>query len=144
MANQVIIYRGNLGSDPDLRSSENGKRSVCRFSVAENVYRRDPNHEKTFVLRHVNWFHVTAFGELAIQVAEKLKKGDRVRLEGELRTFQIMLEGRVKRIGVEIVLSKYQLLSKGNKSHEKNLESEIAVDSNSLESAKTELFAEAI
>ncbi len=82
--NKAIII-GNLGSDPEIRTTSGGSR-VAQFSVATN--RRWTNaageqQEKTEWHRIVAWD--TKFTKLA-DVAERfLKKGERVYIEGEIQ-----------------------------------------------------------
>lgn len=66
---------GNLGGDPDVKTSQGGKQ-FCRLSVASNKKVRG---EKV-----TSWVNVTIFDEHKIKFAQDyLKKGDRVFLEGE-------------------------------------------------------------
>jgi len=74
--NKVEII-GHLGQDPELRYTGNGK-AVCNFSVATNQYDRDDPE----------WHNCTAWGDLAEIVNEHLSKGERVFVEGSLRTRQ--------------------------------------------------------
>lgn len=68
---------GHLGQDPELRYTGSGK-AVCNFSVATNQYDRDDPE----------WHNCTAWGSLAEVCNEHLAKGDRVFVEGSLRTRQ--------------------------------------------------------
>jgi len=77
--NKAMII-GNLGSDPDIRSTGSGTR-VANFSVATSrswTGRDGTAQEKT------EWHRMVAWDKLA-DIAEKfLKKGDRVYVEGEI------------------------------------------------------------
>jgi single-strand DNA-binding protein len=83
--NKAIII-GNLGSDPEIRSTGGGAR-VANFSVATGrtwTGRDGQQQEKT------EWHRIVAWEKLA-DIAEKfLKKGDRVYVEGEIeyRSYQ--------------------------------------------------------
>ena len=69
---------GNLGADPEMHFSQEGK-AICRLRVAVSSYRKeDPP----------TWFSVTAFGKDAEFVGQYLHKGDTVYVEGrgEIRT----------------------------------------------------------
>ena len=71
---------GNLGSDPELRYSAGGA-PFLRFTVASNSRARSPEGEwqdKT------EWVRVTVFGQRAETLAQYLKKGSRVYVEGRL------------------------------------------------------------
>lgn len=76
---------GNLTADPVVKTLPSGSRIVS-FSLAT---RYDWKDSKTKEPKHKTEFHaVVAYGQLAGVVAKYLKKGDRVYLEGRLRTTQ--------------------------------------------------------
>jgi single-strand DNA-binding protein len=82
--NKVMII-GNLGSDPEIRSTANGGR-VANFSVATSRSwsgRDGTQQEKTEWHRIVAWDNER--GPKLADVAERfLKKGERVYIEGEI------------------------------------------------------------
>ena len=82
--NKVMII-GNLGSDPEIRSTANGGR-VANFSVATSrswTGRDGTQQEKTEWHRIVAWDNER--GPKLADVAERfLKKGERVYIEGEI------------------------------------------------------------
>lgn len=82
--NKVMII-GNLGSDPEIRSTANGGR-VANFSVATSrswTGRDGQQQEKTEWHRIVAWDNER--GPKLADVAERfLKKGERVYIEGEI------------------------------------------------------------
>ncbi len=80
MFQQVIIV-GNLGRDPELRHTPDGK-PVTNLSVATN--RKWTNADGTPGEETV-WFRISAWGKLAEVCSEYLSKGRRVLVEGRLR-----------------------------------------------------------
>lgn len=68
---QTVI--GNLGKDPDMRYTPDGK-AVCTFSVAAS------NRKDETV-----WFRVTAWEKLAETCNQYLHKGSKVMVKGALR-----------------------------------------------------------
>src|SRR5215470_10714348 len=81
--NKVILV-GNLGRDPEIRSTQDGTR-VANLSLATSENWRDKNtgerREKT------EWHRVVIFNERLAEVAEKyLRKGSKVYVEGQLQT----------------------------------------------------------
>ncbi len=72
---------GNLGKDPELRTTPNGK-SVCSFSVATSDSFKDAsgNWQET-----TEWHTVVCWEGLANQVAETLRKGNKVYIEGKIK-----------------------------------------------------------
>src|ERR1051326_4951146 len=83
---------GNLGADPEVRSTNNGSR-VATLSLATNrqwTDQKGEKQEKTEWHRVICWNNKGAGSQLA-DVAEKfMKKGDRVYVEGriEYRTWE--------------------------------------------------------
>jgi single-strand DNA-binding protein len=81
MVNKVILL-GNLGADPELRSTQNGQ-SVCtlRLATSEKYKDRDGNlQEKT------EWHRVVVWGPQADNVNRFCKKGKQIYLEGRIQT----------------------------------------------------------
>lgn len=81
--NKVILV-GNLGADPDIRETKDG-RAIVNLSVATSESWRDKEtgekREKT------EWHRVVIFSERLGKVAEKyLRKGSKAYLEGRLKT----------------------------------------------------------
>lgn len=80
MSYQKIVIVGNLGGDPELRYMPDGT-AVSNFSVATN--RRWTNQDGTPGEETV-WFRVAAWRRQAETVAEYLKKGRQVMVEGRM------------------------------------------------------------
>jgi single-strand DNA-binding protein len=81
--NKVILV-GNLGRDPEVRSTQDG-RKIVNLNVATSENWKDKNtgerREKT------EWHRVVIFNDRLGEVAERyLKKGAKVYLEGALQT----------------------------------------------------------
>jgi single-strand DNA-binding protein len=73
---------GNLGSDPEVRSTSSGTR-VATLSVATNRSWTDDQGRQH---DEVEWHRVTLWERLAEVAEEYLAKGDRVYVEGRLTT----------------------------------------------------------
>ena len=73
------IFRGNVGSEPEMRFTPNGK-AVCGFSLAL-PQGKDANGEKLDAL----WVRVSCWGDLAEIVNAQVHKGQRVEVEGIIR-----------------------------------------------------------
>ena len=80
MSYQKVIIVGNLGGDPELRFMPDGT-AVANFSVATN--RRWTNSDGSAGEETV-WFRVAVWRKMAETVAEYLKKGRQVMIEGHL------------------------------------------------------------
>lgn len=68
-----IIIAGNLGSDPTMKYTADGK-PVTSFSVATSNYKDE-----------TVWFRVTVWGKQAESCSQYLRKGSRVLVEGRLK-----------------------------------------------------------
>mgnify|MGYP000330077797 CR=1 FL=1 len=107
--NKVILI-GNLGKDPETRTLESGA-VICRFSIATTeTYKDRKNGERT---SHTEWHNITLWRGLA-EVADKyLHKGDKVLIEGRIRTRSWEDKEGIKRYTTEVVCN--ELLMLGNK-----------------------------
>ncbi len=96
--NQVQII-GNLTRDPELRYTPNGQ-PVVSFGVATNMVWTDKNGEKQ---QKPEFHNVVAWRKLAEIVAQYLKKGRQVYVEGRLETRSWEGQDGVKRYRTEII-----------------------------------------
>ena len=79
--NKVMLI-GNLGKDPEVRHLETGA-SVANFSIATTETYKNRNGEK---VSQTEWHNIVLWRGLA-DISEKyLKKGDKVYIEGKIRT----------------------------------------------------------
>jgi single-strand DNA-binding protein len=80
MVNKVTLI-GNLGRDPELFQTQSG-RGVARLSIATNeVWTKDGERQ-----RRTEWHRVVVWGPRAERIAEQLRRGTPVYVEGRLRT----------------------------------------------------------
>ena len=79
--NKVILI-GNLGKDPELRTTPQGT-SLARFSVATKTVWKDSSGAKQ---ERTEWHDVVAWERLAQICGEYLHKGKQVYVEGSLQT----------------------------------------------------------
>ena len=77
--NKVIVM-GNLGKDPEMRYTPNGK-PVTQFSVAVNEVWGSEESQKS-----VEWFNIEVWGKPAEILNEHLKKGSPIYIEGRQKT----------------------------------------------------------
>ncbi len=94
-----VYCMGNLGSDPELKFSQNGG-AVLNLSVGCNSSYLDRNRERK---ETVEWIRVVIFGKRAEALAKFLKKGDRVFCEGQLRTTSYEDREGIKRYSTNVV-----------------------------------------
>jgi single-strand DNA-binding protein len=104
--NKVILV-GNLGSDPELRSTGGGT-SICTFSLATSESWTDKQSgEKQ---ERTEWHRIKIFGRLGEIAAEYLKKGRQVYIEGSIRTDKFTGKDGVEKYFTDIIASEMQML----------------------------------
>ena len=80
--NKAIIV-GNLGRDPEVRYSANGN-AIANVTVATTDSWKDRQSGEQ--QERTEWHRVVFFNRLAEVVAEYLKKGSQVFIEGRIQT----------------------------------------------------------
>jgi len=104
--NKVILI-GNLGSDPDIRFTQNQKQ-VANLSIATSEQWTDrqtgQKQERT------EWHKVVFFDRLAEIAGQYLKKGSKVYIEGKLQTRKWQNQQGVDQYTTEIVGNEMQML----------------------------------
>ncbi len=99
--NKVILV-GNLGQDPDVRSTKDG-RPVVNFSVATSENWKDKNSGER--RERTEWHRVVIFSEGLCRIAEQfLRKGSKVYIEGQLQTRKWQDDTGKDRYTTEVVL----------------------------------------
>lgn len=83
MAYAKLQIIGNVGRDPELRYTPGGK-AVAQFSVA--VSHSKPDGSGGWVDEGTDWFNVSVWGERGERLAESLKKGSKVLVDGRFKT----------------------------------------------------------
>lgn len=122
MANDInrIFMIGRLTKDPDLKYTQGGT-SVCNFSIANNRTYTSQNEKK----ESVSYFNCVAWGKTGEVIAQYLKKGKRVALEGRLeqKAWQDT-EGKPHQ-KVEIVVENFQFIDPAEKRDGGNIAEQI-------------------
>jgi single-strand DNA-binding protein len=121
---------GNLGNDAEMRYSASGA-PFLRFNVASNYRTRTPEGEwqdKT------EWVRVTVTGTRTESLAQYLRKGSRVYVDGRLEARPWTDRENQARAGLEVVADSVEFMSSraddergggaGNPSHESGAPSE--------------------
>jgi len=108
-----IILVGNLGRDPELRSTPQGT-PVCTFSLAINERRKDSQGGEQREL--TTWFRVTLWGRQAEAAAQYLQKGRTVYVEGRLRVEEYTDKEGKPRYSLEVSATDLQFIGGGERS----------------------------
>jgi single-strand DNA-binding protein len=107
--NKAIIL-GNLGRDPELRSTTGGQ-SVCELAIATNERYKGKNDEWQ---ERTEWHRVVVWGRQAENAAQHLSKGRQVYVEGRIQTRDWIDKDGNKRYTTEIVAQNVQFLGGGS------------------------------
>ncbi len=110
--NKAIII-GNLTRDPELKSLPSGIK-VCSFSLATNRVWKDTNGQRQ---EQTEYHNVVVFGRQAETVAQYMKKGNSMMVEGRMQTrsWDDKNSGE-KKYRTEIIAEKTQFGPKGGQS----------------------------
>lgn len=73
----IVILKGNITKDIDLKFAKNTGTAVAKFSIAVARMKKDDPSD---------FFNVTAFGKTAEVIAEILQKGSPILIEGHLQS----------------------------------------------------------
>ena len=99
MALSNIQIIGNLGRDPELRYTPNG-RPVASFTVAVNQSTK--NQQTGEWIEATDWFRVSVWGDRGERVAENLRKGARVFVDGRFKAREYEANDGQKRMSLDI------------------------------------------
>lgn len=103
--NKVILV-GNLGRDPEVRSTQDGSK-IVNLSVATSDRWRDRQSGEQ--RERTEWHRVVIFNEKLGEIAERyLKKGSKVYLEGALQTRKWTGNDNQERYTTEVVLQRFR------------------------------------
>jgi single-strand DNA-binding protein len=108
--NKAILI-GNVGKDPEMRTTQNGK-DVASFSLATTERWRDKDGDKK---EETTWHNVVVFGALCKVVGPYVKKGSKISIVGKIQNRSYTAkDGSTKYIS-EVVVDDLELL--GERGH---------------------------
>ena len=105
--NKVMLL-GNLGADPELKMTQNGQ-AVLKLRLATTETYLDKNQTRQ---ERTEWHSVTLWGKRGEALAKFLAKGERIFVEGSLRTSSYEKNGE-KRYSTEINATNIILAGRG-------------------------------
>jgi len=108
--NKAIIL-GNLGRDPEMRTTQSGQQ-VANFSVATSRKYKQGEEWK----EETEWHKVVAWGRLAEICGQYLQKGKQVYIEGRIQTRKWQDKDGQDRWTTEIVAQEMQMLGRAGES----------------------------
>src|SRR3954465_16022316 len=106
MVNKVILI-GNLGRDPEVRSTPSGQ-PVATFTLATSRRWKDKNGQKQ---EQTEWHQIVVWGKQAEIAGQYLTKGKQIYVEGRLQTrsWDDRNTGE-KRYKTEVICETFQML----------------------------------
>ena len=104
--NRVMLI-GRLGADPEQRHMPNGK-AVVNIRVATSETWKDRNSGER--QERTEWHSIVAFDKLAEIIAEYLRKGSQVFIEGKLQTRKWQDKEGKDRYTTEIIAQSMKML----------------------------------
>ncbi len=102
--NKVILI-GNLGKDPEIRRSQDGRPIASLNLATTDSWRDKATGERK---ERTEWHRVVIFNENLCKIAEQyLKKGAKVYVEGALQTRKYQDQSGVEKYTTEVVLQNF-------------------------------------
>ena len=108
MLNKVMLI-GNLGKDPDVRQLDGGT-AVCQFTLA-TTDRGYTLQNGTKVPERTEWHNIVMWRGMAEAAGKYLRKGDKIFVEGKIRTRSYEDSRKVRRYVTEIYTDSMEILS---------------------------------
>ena len=103
--NKVILV-GNLGKDPEVRSTQAGSKIVSLTLATSDTWNDRQTGERR---ERTEWHRVVIFNERLADVAEKyLRKGRKVFIEGMLQTRKWTDQPGMERYTTEVVIDRFR------------------------------------
>lgn len=107
MSLNIVIIAGNLGRDPEMRYTPQG-RAVTTASVAVNRrWQQDGEWQEA-----TDWFNVVVWGDAAERFAENMRKGEKVLVQGRLQTRSYEDKEGKKQYRTEVIANRVESLGK--------------------------------
>jgi len=112
----IVLLVGNLGADPELRSTSGGT-DIASFNLGTSRPKRDSDGKtykdaSGFTAKDTEWHRVTCFNGLGKVVAQYAAKGMLVSVRGRIHYSKWTDRDGVDRYGCEIIADDVQFLSR--------------------------------
>jgi single-strand DNA-binding protein len=105
LKNRVQLI-GNLGQDPEIKTTETGKKFV-RFTLATSESYKNNDGKK---VEETTWHNIVAWNHLADIASQYLKKGRQVAIEGKIVYKTYEDKNKVTKYFTEIVANELLML----------------------------------
>ncbi len=105
-----VQFIGNLGADPEIRTTQDGKEIATLSLATSESWKDKTTGEKT---EKTEWHQIVIFTPGLVKLAKSyLKKGSKIYLEGQLRHRMWTDKSGIDRYSTEVVLSGFNGLIK--------------------------------
>ena len=102
--NKVTLL-GNLGKDPEIRTTQQGKRSANLTLATSEVWKDKQTGEKK---EQTEWHKVVIFNDgLAGLIEQYVHKGSKIHVEGQLKTRKWQDQNGQDRYSTEVVIDQF-------------------------------------
>lgn len=137
--NKVILV-GNVGQDPEIRSTQDG-REIANFSLATSESWKDKStgekRDKT------EWHRVVVFSQGLVGITKSyIKKGTKLYIEGQLQTRKWTDNNGVEKYTTEIVLQNYNSTLQILDSKNSNGSDSYSASNNNLSKSRNDVMIE--
>ena len=103
--NKVTLL-GNLGKDPEIRTTQSGKRIANLTLATSEVWKDKQTGEKK---EHTDWHKVVVFNDgLAGLIEQCVHKGSKIHVEGQLKTRRWTDQNGQDRYSTEVVIDQFR------------------------------------
>ena len=114
------ILIGNVGNAPEIRTLDSGAK-VANFSIATTEKYKDKQGEE---VKLIEWHRLEVWGSLVAITENYVKKGDRICIEGKIRTEKWEDKDGNPKTTVKIRVERIELLGKRREEVEEKAEQE--------------------
>jgi len=123
--NKVILI-GNVGKELDMYYFDD-RSVVARFPLATSETYRDPSGQR---MVRTQWHRIVARNQIAEIFKRYLKKGDKIYIEGKLRTREYIDRDGIKRYYTEIHVQHFTFLTPKSSSQGASRPSHVSEENN--------------
>ena len=108
-----VRITGNLGRDPQTRINANGT-FIANFTIAVNNKRKTATGD----VEQTDWYNITSTGKQAEILAENIRKGDRLLVEGKQTINPWTDREGNARFSADVLVQDFEFLGRSNRNAE--------------------------